>query len=187
MAVEDPGLLGPLAGLVGSWEGDEGLDVSFHHVEEETIETPYREKVTFGSFGPVDNGRQSLYGLDYRMAAWRGDETDPFHTEVGYWLWDPDARQVMRCFMVPRGVVVIAGAEVAPDATTFTLRADEGAADYGILQNKYLLEASRTTHYEATITIGDGTWSYEEDTVLTMNEFDEPYHHTDRDTLRRVD
>ena len=43
-----------------------------------------------------------LYGLDYRTAAWRGDEVDPFHTEVGYWL-GTRAQQVMRCFMVPRG------------------------------------------------------------------------------------
>ena len=45
-------------------------------------------------FGPVDNGTQALYGLDYRMAAWRGDEENPFHTEVGYWLWDAADRAV---------------------------------------------------------------------------------------------
>lgn len=52
------------------------------------LETPYREKCTFKAFGPVDNGDQHLYGLDYKTAMWRGDEDNPFHTEVGYWLWD---------------------------------------------------------------------------------------------------
>jgi hypothetical protein len=31
--------------------------------------TPYREHIDFKPFGPVENGSQVLYGLDYRMAA----------------------------------------------------------------------------------------------------------------------
>ena len=38
----------------------------------------------------------------------------------------------------------------------------------------------------AFITIGDDEWSYEEDTILAMVEFDEPLHHTDRNTLTKV-
>jgi hypothetical protein len=45
---------------------------------------------------------------------WRLGETDPFHEELGYWLWDADAGQVLRCFMVPRGVTVIAGGKDEP-------------------------------------------------------------------------
>lgn len=177
---------GPLEPLIGTWEGDEGLDVSYHHAEEEVGETPYRERVTFGSFGPVDNGSQSLFGLDYRMAAWRGDEEDPFHTEVGYWLWDAAAGQLMRCFMVPRGTVVIAGCDASPGDRTFTMEAHAGSETYGVLQNRYLLEAAKTVSYRATIEIGDDEWSYDEDTVLDMNEFPDLYHHTDRNRLRRV-
>ena len=87
---------GPLAGLVGEWEGDNGLDISWHNVEGELGETKFREKVSMKPFGPVANGTQSLYGLDYRMAAWRAGEENPFHTEVGYWLWDGAAGEVMR-------------------------------------------------------------------------------------------
>ena len=83
MPVPPPAQLGPLAGLVGDWEGDQGLDVSFHHSKGQVAETPYREVVSMKPFGPVDNGSQCLYGLDYRMSAWRADEVDPFHTEVG--------------------------------------------------------------------------------------------------------
>ena len=32
----------------------------------------------------------------------------------------------------------------------------------------------------------DGTWSYEEDTVLQIQGRDEPCHHTDRNTLTRI-
>ena len=60
--------LGPLATLAGTWEGDQGLDVAFQHARGDIGETPYRERITFNPFGPVDNGTQCLYGLDYRTA-----------------------------------------------------------------------------------------------------------------------
>ncbi len=65
--------LGPLERLQGTWEGDAGLDVSFLNAKGVIGETPFRERTTFNPFGPVDNGSQVLYGLDYRTAAWRGD------------------------------------------------------------------------------------------------------------------
>src|SRR5215510_10401891 len=114
---------GPLAPLIGEWEGESGLDVSFHNLEGVTAETKYREKTSMKPFGPVDNGNQHLYGLDYRMAAWRADEENPFHTEVGYWLWDGDMGEVMRCFMVPRGSTLIAGGVAEASDTRFVLEA----------------------------------------------------------------
>lgn len=178
--------LGPLAALVGTWEGEKGIDFSYHHETKEDGETPYREKVTFGAFGPVDNGTQCLYGLDYRMAAWRGDEVDPFHTEIGYWLWDAADGQVLRCFLVPRGTMVLAGGDATADATSFTLRAEVGSEEYGILSNRYLAKNARTVSYEVTITVEGDTFTYAEDTVLQMAGRAELLHHTDGNTLRRV-
>jgi hypothetical protein len=178
---------GPLAALAGEWEGDAGLDVAFGNVEGAIIETPYRETVALKPFGPVDNGPQSLYGLDYRMAAWRAGEENPFHTEVGYWLWDAALGHVMRCFMVPRGVVLIAGGTVAPDATTFTLRAEAGDPAYGILSNPFLTGAANTTGYEVTIALrGDGSVEYRSTTTVAHRRVTEPVAHTDRNVLRRV-
>ena len=115
----------------------------------------YLEKVSFNPFGPVDNGRQRLYGLDYRMASWRNDEEDPFHTEVGYWLWDADAGQVMRAFMVPRATVVLAGgSRRAADDTEFTMIGELGEQTYGVLENQYLNENASTVRYEVKITDG---------------------------------
>lgn len=180
---------GPLLTLAGTWEGRGGVDFSFHHADGVTADTDYFERVSFSTFGPVDNGTQSLYGLDYRMAAWRMTELDedPFHTEVGYWLYDPAAEQIMRCFMVPRGTVVIAGGSCAADASSFDISAELGSTNYGILENLYLAENASTVEYNATITVGDGTWSYEEDSVLRMAGRDELLHHTDRNTLSKVD
>ncbi|OAA19663.1 hypothetical protein UG55_108717 [Frankia sp. EI5c] len=178
---------GPLAALAGEWEGDKGVDVAFGNVEGTMITTPYREKITFKPFGPVNNGAQQLYGLDYHMAAWRPGEEKPFHTEIGYWLWDAVLGHVMRSFMVPRGQTLIAGGAVAPDATTFTLRAELGSTTYGILSNPYLARAANTTHYEVTVSIGaDGTLSYDETTTINHARVADPVAHTDRNVLRRV-
>lgn len=100
---------GPLGPLVGEWEGEGGLDTAYSHSRHEVLGTPYLEKLTFKPFGPVDNGDQHLYGLDYKTAMWRDDEDNPFHTEVGYWLYDGATGEVVRGFVVPRGITVLAG------------------------------------------------------------------------------
>ena len=117
---------------------------------------------------------------------WRNDESDPFHTEVGYWLWDAATGEVLRGFVVPRGITVLAGGTASADATEFTLSAAKGAELYTIGENQYLAKNASTLSYEVSITVVDGSWSYREDTVLKMNEFDEPFHHTDANTLRKV-
>ena len=179
---------GPLAGLIGEWEGEGGLDRAFSHSKGEVLDTPYLEKVTMKPFGPVDNGRQSLYGLDYKTAMWRDDEENPFHTEVGYWLWDAAAGEVLRGFVVPRGITVLAGATgVAADATSFHLSAKLGDPRYGISENTYLGANASSISYDVDITVNpDGTWSYAEVTMLKMTEFPEPFSHSDSNTVRKV-
>ncbi|MCU1457963.1 MAG: hypothetical protein JWL73_2055 [Actinomycetia bacterium] len=177
---------GPLGALAGDWEGTGGLDRAYRHSEEKVIETPYLEKLSLKPFGPVDNGSQSLYGLDYKSAMWRGDETNPFHTEVGYWLWDAATGEVMRGFVVPRGITVLAGGVAAPDAVSFTLSAKQGGAQYTIGENKYLAVNASTLSYDVLITVEADTWSYAETTMLQMKEFPEPFPHTDHNTLHRV-
>ncbi len=178
---------GPLGTLAGEWESDKGgLDTAYSHSQRKVLGSPYLEKCTMKPFGPVDNGDQHLYGLDYKSAMWRGDEENPFHTEVGYWLWDAATGEVMKGFVVPRGITTLAGGTAAADATTFTLKAVHGDAQYGIGENKYLAKNASTLSYEVTITLGEDTWSYDEVTMLRMKEFDEPLSHTDHNTLRRV-
>jgi len=65
---------GPLGALAGEWEGEGGLDTAFSHNQNKVLGAPYLEQCTMKPFGPVDNGTQHLYGLDYKSSMWRGDE-----------------------------------------------------------------------------------------------------------------
>jgi hypothetical protein len=178
---------GPLRHLAGEWEGEGGLDRAYSHSQGKVLATPYLEKLTFKPFGPVQNGRQALYGLDYRTAMWRGDEENPFHTEVGYWLWDGASGELLRGFVVPRGITVLAGGEADAGARTFTLSAKAGDAQYPIGENRYLTANASSLSYQVTVTILDeNSWSYDETTMLKMREFGDPFAHTDRNTLKRV-
>ncbi|SRR5579875_99516 len=183
----DLALWGPLAPLIGEWEGNEGIDVSYSNEKDAVIETPFRERTSMKPFGPVTNGTQCLYGLDYRMAAWRADEENPFHTEVGYWLWDAAERTVMRCFVIPRGSAVLVGGVADPDAREFTMTAEHGSEIFGILSNPFLARAARSRSYEVTVTVdADGSWSYGETTMIEHARVPGTLAHTDRNRLRRA-
>lgn len=177
--------LGPLRPLAGIWEGDQGLDVA--PSSEGSDETPYRERLTLEPMGPVLNGPQILYGLRYATTAWPIGEEDAFHEEVGYWLWSPRDTTVMRCFIVPRAVTVLAGATLETSAKTFTMSAECGSKTFGISSGPFLDQHFQTVRYDCEIQLHpDGSFSYHEDTQLKIQGTSEIFHHTDRNTLRRV-
>jgi len=179
--------LGPLATLAGVWEGDKGDDKAPDDDRTRVEHNLFRERMTFEPIGEVNNHEQTLYGLRYATMAWRIGADGPFHEEVGYWLWDADNKQVIRCFIVPRGNTVMAGGTAEPDAKSFELRAEVGSETYGICSNKFLAEEFRTVRFEVNITIHDqDSFSYDEDTVLQIKGQDELFHHRDSNTLQRV-
>src|SRR3546814_20319664 len=59
--------LGPLTPLVGEWEGDVGVDLSYHNKDDWTTETTYFEKASFKPIPLRENGQQTLWGLTYSM------------------------------------------------------------------------------------------------------------------------
>ncbi len=177
--------LGPLSPLAGIWEGDQGVDVA-PSGGGVAVETVFRERIVFEPLGPVVNGPQTLYGLKYSTTAWPLDSDNPFHEELGYWLWDAERGEVMRCFIVPRGVNVLAGGTAEADDTAFSMAADVGSATFGISSNPFLDKQFRTVRYELDVTIHDrDSFSYEEDTQLDIPGNSGLFHHTDRNTLKR--
>lgn len=179
--------LGPLAGLAGVWEGSKGDDIAPSD-DRGTETNKYRERITFTPFGPVNNHEQTLYGLKYSTVAFRLGEADSFHEEIGYWLWDELDSEVIRCFMVPRGITVIAGGKVKADAKSFKLSAERGSPTHGILSSTFLEREFKTVRYDLDITIHDSrTFSYDEDTQILIKGRSDVFHHRDRNTLMRVE
>lgn len=177
--------LGPLAKIAGTWEGDKGNDLA--PSDDRGTETNlFREQMVFEPFGPINNHEQELWGLRYKTTAWRIGEADAFHEETGYWLWDGKEKQVMRAFLVPRGVTVLAGGTVEEDASEFTLKADLGSNTYGICSNPFLDREFKTTHYEVTVKVTSDSLEYEEDTVIQMKGKRDLFHHRDKNKLKRI-
>ncbi|MCB0976856.1 MAG: FABP family protein [Acidimicrobiales bacterium] len=186
---QGPQALGPLTWLVGEWEGDVGVDVSYHNADDEVGETSYFERFAFRPIPRQENGDQHIFGLKYENQAWRhGEEAmNPFHDEVGYMLWDHDRGQVMRAVVFGRGIAILAGSDAKPRDTSVTFKATPGDPNYGILQNKYLSERAELMGFESTFSLnGDGTMSYTSDLVLRLEALGKELHHTDRNTLRLV-
>jgi hypothetical protein len=179
--------LGPLAVLVGTWEGQKGADAAPDDDRVSTEQNAYRERMTFAPTGEVANHEQKLHGLRYATTAWRLGADDPFHEELGYWLWDGAENQVLRCFMVPRGVTILAGGTAAPDAKSFELHAEAGSDTLGICSNPFLDREFKTVRYQLKFEVrGPDTIHYWEDTVLRIKGRDDLFHHTDENTLNRV-
>ncbi len=185
MSLEIIKKLGPLAALAGTWEGEKGIDVAPSPLKK--IETTkYRELITFVPMGPINNHEQELYGLRYSTTAFKVGAVDAFHEELGYWLWDAKDEQVIRCFMVPRGVTILAGGTVKSDAKEFRLSAKVGSEIYGICCNKFLNREFKTVEYKLKVSIHDEkSFSYEEDTILKINGQSDLFHHTDKNTLTK--
>lgn len=184
-----PQKLGPLTPLVGEWEGNVGVDLSYHNKTDVTIETGYFERAWFKPIPIVENGQQTMEGLTYQMTAWRhGEEAmDPFHDEVGYLLWDRINGQVIRCFAVPRGLAILAGGDAGARDKVLKFKATPGDPAYGLSQNKYLLERAEAKAFMSVFIFNeDGTFSYTSDLTLKLAATGAEMHHTDRNTLHKV-
>lgn len=182
--------LGPLAALAGIWEGDAGIDIA-PSAERGVMETPYRERAVFEPMGAVDNHEQHLWALRYSTTAYPIGEADPFHEEVGYWLWDSGRGdgpgQVLRCFIVPRGVTILAGGDAAPGDQKFSLAADVGSETYSVASNRFLDAEFKTLRYELEVNLEEeGVFAYREDTQLRIKGSEELFHHRDSNRLTRV-
>jgi hypothetical protein len=187
---------GPLAGLIGVWEGSGGTDISPgkpDHMMTET-ERSYRERWVFEAVSPpAENHDQKLRQIVCDTNAWRGTVStagkksgEAFHAQRGYWIWDPATRMVLSSFAVPRGIVINAGGTVAPDATSFELVAQAGSESYGICQNPFLLEHFKVVRYILKVKLnGKDSIDYQQDTQLQIKGRG-LMHHTDINHLKRV-
>jgi hypothetical protein len=177
--------LGPLAAMAGIWTGARGIDVN------PKADGPERQAyIEHYELQPIDaqvNGPQLLYGLRYHTQIFKPDDPETFHDQVGYWLWEPATGALLQTLAIPRGQVAMFAGHATADARSFRLEAKRGSLTNGIVSVPFLEHAFRTESCTITVTVNpDGTWSYEQDTVLIIPGQAEPFHHTDRNTLRKI-
>ncbi|MEF7617597.1 heme-binding beta-barrel domain-containing protein [Aquincola sp. MAHUQ-54] len=177
--------LGPLRRMAGVWQGTRGLDVK--PKADGPRKQAYVERIELQPIDPVTNGPQLLYGLRYHTHITKPDQVKTYHEQVGYWLWEPATGTVIHTLTIPRGQTAMAAGTAAPDADTFELVATQGLDTWGICSAPFLDHAFKTTAFRIQVAFNDdGTWGYEEDTVLQIQGLAEPFHHTDRNRLAKV-
>jgi len=99
---------GPLTGLIGTWQGDKGLDIA--PGPEGTENNPYYETIEYSACGNITNAEtQVLAALYYRQIVKRKSNDGVFHDQTGYWMWDVARQLIMHSLSIPRGVCVLAG------------------------------------------------------------------------------
>jgi hypothetical protein len=177
--------LGPLRPLAGMWTGSRGLDINPKAAGPER--QAFVDRIELQPIDPQTNGPQLFYGLRYHQHVVKPGQIETYHDQIGYWLWEPATGTIIQTLAIPRAQIAMAVGSTTADATEFELVATRGSETYGICSTPFLEHAFRTVEYRIKVSVNpDGTWSYDEDTVLLVRGRPEPFHHTDRSTLTRI-
>ncbi len=176
---------GPLAGLIGTWLGDSGMDVAPEPDGDE--HNPYYETIRFAAAGDVTNAeQQTLSVVRYHQVVSRKSNHKVFHDQVGYWLWDPATDAVIQTLSIPRAVTLLAGggASLEGETTVLEVKACAGDADWSICQAPFMQSNAKTTEYRHRLSIVGDTLRYSQATVLEIYG-KHAFLHTDENTLQR--
>ncbi len=178
---------GPLALLIGDWEGDKGLDVAPEPAGRE--ENPYSETLSFTAIGnAVNAGTQKLAVLRYQQIVRRKADGEIFHDETGYWMWDADNATLMHSLAIPRAVCVLAGgswptADNSADRVVLSVAAKLDDPDWGIIQSPFMRDHARTLEFRHEIVVEKDQLTYRETTLLDI--YGKTFEHTDGNELTR--
>ncbi|TNE80494.1 MAG: DUF1794 domain-containing protein [Gammaproteobacteria bacterium] len=177
---------GPLASIIGTWQGDSGMDIA---PESDGVEeNPYYETLVCEAAGDLTNAEtQQLWVVRYRQEVRRKSNDEVFHDQVGYWMWDEAQQLVIQSLSIPRAVCVLAGGKAsttAEGATQIVVSASLDDPHWNILQSPFMAKNAKTTSYHHSITVKGDSMKYTESTLLDIygREFD----HTDGNTLHRI-
>ena len=178
--------LGPLSGMAGIWQGSRGLDVK--PKADGAKKQAYIERFESQPIDPQTNGPQLFYGLRYHQWVHKPEQNHKtYHDQVGYFLWEPATGIIMQSLAIPRAQIALAVGKAGADGRSFALEARRGTTEYGICSTPFLEYAFQTVEYRIKVVFNDdGSWSYEEDTVLMIRGQAEPFHHTDKNTLSKI-
>lgn len=178
---------GPLTGLLGTWKGDKGLDVS--PGRDGAVNSPYYEMITFTAVGTVTNAKsQVLSAVRYLQVIYRKSDNEIFHDETGYWTWDSQNKIVMHSLVIPRAVCVLAGGKYTGEKDKagnilIEVSANINDKNWNIIHSPFMQENARTTEFHQKILTGNGKLSYTASMIVEI--YGDIFEHTDRNDLIR--
>ncbi len=177
---------GPLAVLIGTWEGAKGIDIAPE--PDGTEENPYYETIVFEAAGDVTNAEsQTLAIVRYHQVVRRKSNDEVFHDQIGYWTWDPATQTISQSLDIPRVVAVLAGGtfegEVTGSEVTLAVRAKKDDPDWGILESPFMRDHASTRAFEHRLEVRGDQMKYAETTSLHI--YGRDFEHTDTNELTR--
>jgi hypothetical protein len=179
---------GPLQHLIGTWEGDQGIDIAPEPDGEEN--NPYYEAITYEDIGDLSNAEeQELAAVYYRQIVRRKSNDEVFHDQTGYWIWDAAAKTVMHSFVIPRAVSVVAGGTFSGETddegrVVLELTAKLGDPDWGIVQSPFMAKKASSIEFRQKVIVGNGKMAYSQTTLVDI--YGKVFKHTDDNKLSRV-
>jgi hypothetical protein len=178
---------GPLAGLIGTWHGSNGMDKS---PEKDGLDDkPYYETIVFDGIGDVENAEtQVITALHYRQVVQRKSNDGVIHHETGYWMWDEATGVLMHGLAIPRGLTLLAGGkhngDLEPDGSMrLEVQASSDDPDWHICQSPFMTQQAKTTAFSHRISLKNAKLSYHE--TITVEIYGRTFEHTDENELER--
>ncbi len=181
---EEKSAFGILANLIGTWEGDKGLDISPEKVGEE--KSPYFETLTIEPVGDATNaGEQTLMVLSYKQIVSRISDGKVFHHQTGYWYWDKSNNDILYSLTIPRAVSVLARGkgQAKGSKQEFAVRATAQDKNYGIIESAFMTAKASTREFEMDLSVEGDSMQYTMKTKLHI--YGRDFLHTDINTLTR--
>lgn len=179
---------GPLAGLIGVWQGSKGMDVAPE--SDGTEHNPYYETIIYTALADnITNAEsQVLSAVYYRQIVQRKSNNQVFHDETGYWMWEPKTEIIIHSLTIPRAVCVLAGGKyigkkTADGSVVLEVSASIDDDNWKIIQSPFMQENACTTAFRHTLIAGNGRLSYSETTQV--NIYGTEFEHTDQNELTR--
>ena len=167
---------GPLAGLVGTWQGDKGVEVAPGKTVPNVA--PYFEIIQIEVVGDVTNaGAEKLAVLSYHQEVFRKADGKKFHGQIGYWIYDAVTKEIHHTISIPRAVTVMASGKLTASG------AIKLSTDSQIGQSQFMLDNAKTTKFEMTLTLNGDSLSYSMITHLEI--YGKAFPHTDSNVLTR--
>ncbi len=172
---------GPLALLLGKWQGDKGKDVA---PEPDDVErNDYYETILFEAAGLTTNAEeQELIAVRYHQLVARKTTDKIFHNQTGFWMWEPATGLIMQSLTIPRGICLLAGGK-ADESGKLQVRAAEDDPEWGVIQSPFMQKKARVTAFEHSMFVDREELVYEETTFLDI--YGSAFDHTDANRLTR--